>query len=319
MHCFNPFPLLKNPHVQTVLGSLLSGAELTFRARIVPVALPDGDRVVIHDSVPPGWYDGRPIALLIHGLGGCHDSPYMRRVGQRLAVGGVRVCRLDLRGSGAGAALARRFYSAACSDDVRAVLAHLHARYPCSPLLVAGFSLGGGIALKLAGEAGENPVPGLQAVAAVAAPLDLPRCSALLAQLRFYDAIFVHNLQRHVRRHQRLFPELPRVRFPRRVTVRQFDDLYTAPRWGFAGVDDYYQRASALPWIAKIRVPTFLLTARDDPFIAVESYEAIERAPHLDIRISPHGGHLGFLGPDGQGGFRWAERQVADWLLAQVE
>jgi predicted alpha/beta-fold hydrolase len=311
---FRPLPLLGNPHVQTVLGNLLS---VSARLASVPevVTLADGDRLVTHGTLPAGWRPGHPVALLVHGLGGCHSSAYMRRVTVRLASQGVRVFRMDLRGCGAGAALARRFYTAACSDDVRTVLERLHSVHPGSPLLLAGFSLGGGIVLKLAGEAADRPVSGLHAIAALAPPLDLARCSELIERLPFYDAYYVRKLVREVHRHQRSFPDLPPVRFPPRLTLRQFDDLYTAPRWGYTGVFDYYQRASALPWVSKIRVPTFILTARDDPFVAVEPFETVQRQSNVEIHISPCGGHLGFLGADGRGGIRWAERQLIDWML----
>jgi hypothetical protein len=318
MHTFLPLPFLSNPHVQTVLGNLLSGPALTFPSVAEVVALADGDRVVIHDSTPRAWREGGPIAVLVHGLGGCHDSANVVRVTQRLANRGVRVFRIDLRGSGAGITLARRFYSAACSDDVRTVLDHLHARHPGAPLLLAGYSLGGAIVARLAGEAADRPVAGLCAVAALAPPLDLVRCSELVARQPLYDGFFVRNLTRRVRRHQQIFPDLPRVRFPRRLTLRQFDDIYTAPRWGFADALDYYRQASALPWIARSPVPTFLLTARDDPFVAVAPFESLPQQSNVEVHIADHGGHLGFLGRDGEGGIRWAERRLADWLVAQA-
>ncbi len=314
MQSFIPYPLLGNPHVQTVLGNFVGRGSLTMPSVRFTVPLADGDRVVVHGSAAPGWQRAtgraaRPRARRLPrvGLHDPHDA----------APGRARACvyRMDLRGCGAGAGLAQRLYCAACSDDVRTVLAWLHARHPDAPLLLAGFSLGGGIVLKTAGEAGDQPPAGLCAVAAVAAPLDLPRCSALLAGLPFYDAFFVRHLLHQVRRQQHLLPHLPRVRFPRRLTLRQFDDFYTAPRWGYAGVDDYYQCASALPWVRRIRIPAFLLTARDDPFIAVGPFETLPPTPLVEVHVSPRGGHLGFLGPDGAGGGRWAERQVVDWLL----
>src|SRR5205823_1282383 len=89
--------------------------------------------------------------------------------------------------------------------------------------------------------------------------------------------------------------------------------------WGFAGPVDYYRRAAALPHVGRIAVPAFVLTARDDPFIAVEPFEAGAFPGHVHIRVTPRGGHLGFLGRDGAGGVRWAERQVADWVTGGAE
>src|SRR5207249_2662619 len=152
---------------------------------------------------------------------------------QRLADRGVRVVRMDLRGSGAGAALARRLYAATCSGDVRAVLEQLHAEHPQSPLLLAGFSLGGGIVLKLAGEAANRPVAGLRAVAAVGPPLDSLLCAERLARLPFYDAFYVRHVVEQALYLQHHCPDLPPLRFPRRLTLRRFDEIYTVPRWGF--------------------------------------------------------------------------------------
>ncbi len=114
----------------------------------------------------------------------------------------------------------------------------------------------------------------------------------------------------------RYFPDLPPPVFPRRVTMRLFDDLYTAPRCGFADALDYYRQASCQHLVPRIPVPTLLLTSRDDPFIAVEPFEELRsRAPaHMTIRILSHGGHLGFLGFDGAGGIRWAEHRLTDWV-----
>ena len=311
---FTPLPWLRNPHLQTVLGNLL-GAGPAVRSMPHVVALPDGDRVVLHETMPAAWQPGRPMVLLVHGLGGCHRSGYMQRLAGRFARHGVRVFRMDLRGAGAGFRLAQRFYSAACSADVRAALETVAALAPDSPLWLAGFSLGGNIVLKCVGEAGDRPPSNLRAVAAVAPPIDLVRCSELIARQPWYDTFYVRHLTTQVRRHQQVFPHLPRVTFPRRLTLRQFDDVYTAPRWGFTDALDYYQQASAFPLIPQIRVPTFILTANDDPFVAVEPFHQLPANPAVEVHVARHGGHLGFVGPDGQGGLRWAETRILDWLL----
>jgi len=315
---FRPLPLLRNPHVQTILGLYLPGGGLRQPTRRHILRLPDGDALVLHDTTPPGWRDGDRVALLVHGLTGSHASPHVRRLAARLPELGVRAVRLDLRGAGLGLPLARGFYHAGRSEDVRAALHELHRRAPASPIALVGLSLGGALALRTAGEADRFPLPGVDRVLALGPPLDLVRCIALLERPgnRLYELHFASRLVRDARLRQRCFPDLPPLALPRRLGVRLFDDLYTAPRCGFAGVLDYYQRASSQHLVPRIAVPTLIVTARDDPFIAVEPFEELrgQLPEHVVLRILPHGGHLGFLGWDGAGGVRWAERRVAEWV-----
>ena len=133
---------------------------------------------------------------------------------------------------------------------------------------------------------------------------------------RLYNTYFVRELVRQAHHRERFFPGLPRIRFPRNLTIRQFDELYTAPRCGFPDALDYYRRASSYMLVPRIQVPTFILTARDDPFIAVEPFDEMQLPLHIGLRIVPQGGHLGFLGWDGAGGFRWAERRMAEWIVS---
>jgi predicted alpha/beta-fold hydrolase len=312
---FRPLLLLGNPHLQTVLGNWpVAPPPLVGRER--HVLLPDGDRLVLHDSMPRRWRPGGRIALLVHGLGGSHRSRHIMRMADALLARGLRVVRMDLRGVGRGAPWARKSYNGGCSDDVRAAAAEIHRENPDSPLVLVGMSLGGNIVLKLAGEARDRPVPGLERVAAVSPPIDLAGSAALLAERRnrFYEQFFIRNLLEQVRRQQRYFPDLPRVRFPSPLTMRLFDDLYTAPRGGFADALDYYRRASALPLIHEINVPTLILTARDDPFVTAEPIAALAGRSPIEVHVTERGGHLGFLGRDGTGGIRWAEWRVIDWI-----
>lgn len=316
---FQPLPFLRNPHIQTVLGSLVPGLDCAWPDQRSYVHLADGDRLVLHNNTPPGWKLGDPLALLVHGLSGSHLSSHIRRLAALLLARRVRVVRMDLRGAGAGVAFARRAYHAGRSDDVRAALAEIHSWSPASPLLLIGLSLGGALSLRLAGEAAEKPVPGLARIAAISPPIDLTRCSALLSlpKNRIYEDRFLRDLLFYARLRQRFFPDLPPLNFPRhrRLTIRLFDDLYTAPRSGFADALDYYRTASCATLIPRILLPTLILTARDDPFIAVEPFEDLKVPSHVLVRIVKHGGHIGFLGWDGFGGIRWAERRVAEWIL----
>src|SRR5439155_11446909 len=127
---FRPLPFLSNTHVQTVLGTWLQGPRFSATTLESHVLLSDGDRLVLHDSVPAGWQPGQGIAVLVHGLGGSHQSGYIQRLAGLLLPRGLRVVRLDLRGCGRGIALARGSYNGACSGDVRAVLAELARQSP---------------------------------------------------------------------------------------------------------------------------------------------------------------------------------------------
>jgi predicted alpha/beta-fold hydrolase len=185
-------------------------------------------------------------------------------------------------------------------------------------MVLIGMSLGGNIVLKLAGEAGTAPTPWVRAVAAVAPPIDMVACSDLLGRNWLYDGYFARAVRNQVRQHTRHFPDLVLPRFPRRLTMRLFDDLWTAPHWGFADALDYYRRASALPLLRHISIPAFVLTSQDDPFIAVEPFESLRQHASVQLHIAACGGHLGFVGADGRGGLRWAEQRVIDWVKRRL-
>ena len=317
---FRPLPLLGHPHIQTLLGHILPGptVSLPTREQVHPPARRRRPGAATTTCRPVG---GRAAgsALLVHGLTGSADSPGVRRIAARLLAHGLRTVRIDQRGAGKGLTLARGAYHAGRSDDVRAALEEVHRWSPDSPIALVGVSLGGNLVLKAAGETAEHPVPYLERVAAMNPPIDLGRCAALMAlpRNRIYNQYFMGLLVQEARQRQRYFPDLPPLRFPRRMTIRLFDDLYTAPRSGFADALDYYRRASSLPLIRRITVPTLILTARDDPFIAVEPFEELKAPANVAVRIVPHGGHIGFVGWDGSGVVRWAESRIVEWVAKE--
>jgi predicted alpha/beta-fold hydrolase len=314
---FRPLPLLSNPHLQTLLSAYFPGSKFDHPTREQVLWLPDGDGMLLYDSVPESWRFGGKMAMLIHGLTGSHASPVVERTALKLLAQGVRVVRIDQRSAGRGIPLARHTYHGGRSDDMRAVVEEMHRWSPQSPITVVGFSLGGNLALKMAGEAATTPLPGLERVVAVGPPIDVLRCSTLLSlpRNRTYENHFLSALVLEAQQRHRCFPDLPPLRLPRRLTIRIFDDLYTAPTCGFSDAMDYYTRASSRPLVPKINVPTLIMTARDDPFIAVEPIESLPPSDYITVQILQYGGHIGFLGWDGKGGVRWAEQRVVDWVM----
>jgi uncharacterized protein len=312
---FRPLPLLANPHVQTILGAYLPGPGCAPQKRHL-VTLDDGDQLLLYDNWPRTWRAGDPVAVILHGLGGSAASPHVQRLALMLLGRGARVVRVNLRGAGEGVSLARGVYHACRSEDVRAALRFVRG-WGESPLWLVGISLGGGLALRVAGELHERPVAGLTRVADVCPPIDLVRCCELLAAPanHYYNQLFVRIVVAEAKARQRHFPDLPPLRLPARLSLDQFNELYTAPRSGFAGALDYYRKGSVVDLVQRIAVPTFILTARDDPFIAVDPFERLRVPRHVQTRIVPNGGHIGFVGWDSAVGVRWAERRVVDWLL----
>src|SRR5262249_42572677 len=158
---------------QTIAGRYLPSPRVRLRSTDHMIGLGDGDRLSVLESVPAGWRRGEPSALLVHGLAGCARSPYVVRVAARLVGIGVRVVRMDLRGAGSGFGVARGVYHSGLTEDLRAVAAWMAGRMPGSPLALVGFSLGANLVLKLAAEAADEPLAGLDCVLAANPPLDL--------------------------------------------------------------------------------------------------------------------------------------------------
>ena len=240
---FKPHPLLRNGHAQTLAGAYLPSGRFVERAVKLRVPLPDGDTVVLHDDRPAGWRPGDRVALLLHGLAGCHQSGYMLRIARKLRGCGVRTFRMDLRGCGAGEGLASRPYHAGRSEDARAAIELLQSLCLGSPVTVVGFSLSGNIVLKLVGESPQSVPINVEKAAAICPSLDLGLCARSLESRmqRLYERHFVWLLCKQIESNRRLRPDVPALNVERRLrTLLEFDDAYTGPVCGFGTAENYY-------------------------------------------------------------------------------
>jgi uncharacterized protein len=280
-----------------------------------------GVRVLAHCH----WQADRrahPALIALHGLEGSSEAHYILGITEKAFAAGFNVVRLNQRNCGGTEHLSNTLYHSGLTEDPVAVIHELIGSGGIDRLVVAGYSLGGNLALKLAGDFGDAAPPQLRAVCAVSPVLDLEACVRALERPAnaLYQWNFVRNLKSRMRRKARLFPDrFPLEPLSRIRTVRQFDELYTAPHFGFAGATDYYHRASALRVADCIRVPALILTAADDPFVPPQPFHdpAITRNPHITVRISQHGGHCAFVGApeDGDDGY-WAERMIVRFARA---
>jgi predicted alpha/beta-fold hydrolase len=263
----------------------------------------------------------RPLTLLVvHGLEGSSESQYMMGVARNGLAAGMNVVLMNQRNCGGMDHCAPTLYNSSLSGDVAAVACHLIEHDQVSRFALIGFSMGGNLVLKCAGEWGGNGPKEFRAVAAVCPAMDLAASADALHEPanRLYEWYFLWRLFRRIRTKAKLFPEHYDLSRLRGVTsLRLFDDQVTAPYCGFGGADDYYARAAAANVVDRIAVPALILHAANDPFIRVqpETLVKIQSNPKITFIETNDGGHCAFLAdPDGDGyDGRWAEREVVEF------
>jgi predicted alpha/beta-fold hydrolase len=328
---FRPHPLVRGGHLQTIVGNFLPN-RVQVESVLHRVPLPDGDAIALHDdggaAIPVcqsnnGKQECLPhVVILVHGLGGCHQSGYMLRCSAKLRALGYRVFRMDLRGCGAGIGLARQPLHAGRSEDAAAVLTYVSQHCPAQPIHLVGFSMGANIVLKLAGELSTAAPSHLASVMAVSPPIDLVACTQYIQRgfNQLYDRRFVRSLIRHVGQQATLVPDaLSRPLVPRPRRLMEFDSLFTAPLSGFADVHDYYARASSGALLTRIAVPTLIITAASDPIVPVKPFEQASYSPTTQVVIAPCGGHLGFIAAAGMDADRrWLDWRVVEWVTSHT-
>jgi predicted alpha/beta-fold hydrolase len=278
-----------------------------------------GTRVLAHCHWQPRPWE-HPTILALHGLESSSDAHYMRGLADKAFAAGFNAVRLNQRNCGGTEHLTDSLYHSGLTQDPISVLRELIEVDGLSSFAVAGYSLGGNLTLKLAGDFGANPPKELHAVCAVSPTMDLAACVEALEekQNRLYQWHFVRNLKRRMRRKAEAWPgrfSLAALRGIR--SIRAFDDAYTAPFHGFSDAADYYHRASAMRVIDKISVPTLIITAEDDPVVPPEPFcdPAVKGNRHITVLMPAHGGHCGFVGErNGVYDGYWAEREIVSFL-----
>jgi len=283
----------------------------------------DDARVLAHCHWQPSSAD-HPTLLLLHGLEGSSLAHYIGGMSDKAWAAGWNVVRLNQRNCCNTEHLSRGLYHSGLTHDPLFVIRELIRTEGISRLAIAGYSLGGNLTLKLAGEVGDGSLPELKAVCAVSPTMDLSACVKALERKSniAYEFNFVRHLKARMRRKAAAFPEVfPLERLPGIWTVRQFDEAYTAPHHGFKDATDYYHRASALRVADHIRVPALILTAEDDPFVPTDAFNAhpVRQNPAITVVVTPHGGHCAFVehAQNGYDGY-WAEREVVRFVTAHV-
>jgi len=306
-------PLFRNPHWQAVAGHLWKrdGGEARFPIdRRLFQTEPDV-QVLVESQRPGGAAAGE--IVMVHGLEGSGQAGYIRSLSAAALAAGFAAHRFHMRTCGGTERLCPTLYHAGLTGDLLAVLRQLQ-REGRPPAFLVGFSLGGNVVLKLAGEMGESARPLVRGVCAVSTPLDLAACARRIAQPanRFYERRFVRRMRARLcatgRYQERNFRGLR--------SVMDIDDRITAPSFGFGDAANYYRTQSAIRFLDGIRVPVLLIQAMDDTFVPFEIFVAgaVRANPYIQLRATEHGGHVGFIGrlPHRF----WADDAIMEWIVA---
>jgi uncharacterized protein len=261
----------------------------------------------------------RPALLALHGLEGSSTAHYMRGLADKAWASGFNVILLNQRNCGGTERLAAGLYHSGLTADADHVIREISAVDGIEQVVVAGYSLGGNLALKLAGDYGDRPPRELRGICAISPVVELGDCVAALERRQnfIYQWNFVRGLKGRMRRKAECCPgRFPLEPLARIRTVREFDEVYTAPHFGFRDASDYYHRASAMRVIDRVRVPGLIVTAEDDPFVPAAIFRdpKVTGNPHLQVIITGHGGHCAFVAEsrNGDDGY-WAESTIVNF------
>lgn len=308
---------LPDPHSATLWGRV-GRREPRLDVRMERWDTPDGDFVDLARLTGPSA--AAPRLLLLHGLEGGIQSHYTKAMFREARSRGWAADLLVFRSCGSEPNRLPRSYHSGETGDPKFVIERILAEFPDAPLALMGVSLGGNVLCKLLGEWGSRVPAGVRGAVAVSTPFDLARASRHIG--RGFGVVYERNFLRclipkavqKMERHRELAPLMA---VKRARTLWDFDDQFTAPVHGFRDAADYYARASSLPYLASIKLPTFLLNARDDPFLPADVLDHVEMVVannrYLNAEFPERGGHVGFTA----GAFPWSAWYYAEWRAAE--
>ena len=327
---FVPRRFMSNGHLQTIAGNFLA------RTNALPPPVPELVQVspASESQIASGvlcechWHPSavraaRPTVVLVHGLEGSSESQYVVGNANKMWRAGANIIRMNMRNCGDTERLSPTLYHSGLSSDVEVVLRHFIAREHLLSVALVGYSMGGNLVLKLAGELGADAPRQLHSVVAVSPSIDLAASADALHRPanRLYERKFLRSLIKRLRLKASLFPRAYDARRAAGIhSLRQYDERVTALYSGFASADDYYFRASAARVLDRILVPTLVLHALDDPFVPItpETRAALDANPYISLLQSQHGGHCAFLASPGHAsgddGY-WAETTLLRFIL----
>ncbi|HEY9714479.1 MAG TPA: alpha/beta fold hydrolase [Chroococcales cyanobacterium] len=316
----------------TILPALKASSAKAFVRQEQPLFVdvsPDS-KILVHYNATNASAHEFPTMVLVHGLEGSSASPYLLSLASKAVKVGFNTVRVNLRNCGGTIHLSPSLYNAGMSSDIVALLDYLSKTMSLRNFFLVGYSLGGNIVLKTAGELGSNAVGRIAGVCAVSPAIDL---SASIDSIecglnRMYELRFMQGLRAKIKAKAKLYPERYDLRKLKHVRgLRSFDELFTAPDAGFTGADHYYHESSSIKVLENIRVPTLIVAAQDDPIVPFASFLSPKLQSRYITLLSPeHGGHGGFIQHREEFNERlqtsdrlWADNRILEFCLEQAQ
>ncbi|HEY9786419.1 MAG TPA: alpha/beta fold hydrolase [Candidatus Obscuribacterales bacterium] len=323
---FEPHPLLRNRHLMTMVPAFIPRTTFQYQGFEHIFEVNDEAKLLAYCHVNK-TREAQATLLIVHGLEGCSESPYVLGLTMKAIEAGLNVVRMNLRNCGGTLHLTKTLYNAGQSADVISIAKQLKTQMGFRNIFAVGFSLGGNIVLKAAGEMGEQGSSVFSGVCAVSPSIDLAACVDVISRgmNRIYELRFLKGLIAKIKAKEALFPGRYDVeRLPTIKTIRQFDDVYTAPDGGYGNADTYYRKASAIRCMDSIRVPALIITAMDDPIVPFTSFAHDSwQNPAIKLLAPRYGGHGGFysrhpeiFSGDWHDNF-WAEHRIVGFCLSK--
>jgi len=264
------------------------------------------------------------LVILIHGLEGSSESKYILSAATELNKAGFDTVSFNLRGCSGEDNLLLSTYHSGKTEDLEFVLAYLLENYSYKDLMIVGYSLGGNLTLKYLGEYASSISNKISSAVAVSVPIDLASSGSVMSTLKnkIYMEEFLKTLRLKVLEKSHKFPEyqLDKTKLFKAKVFKDFDELYTAPVFGFLSPEDYWEKASSKPYLPKIEKPTLLISSSDDPFLSKECfpYEEARNSNYFHLEVTKYGGHVGYISGFKQQDNRWLENRIIRFLKDQV-
>jgi len=318
MEKFEPHALLRNGHAMTIAAAfVLRKFELPPAEDRLFQVDPES-RILGRCHWQPGKRRDSPVMVILHGLEGSSESNYVWGIAEKAFRRGFHAVRLNQRNCGGTETLTPTLYNSGMSGDYRAVLEELSNGDGFEQIFFAGYSMGGNLMTKMAGEFAEAAPKALRGVCVVCPAMDLGACADALQRRDnfFYQRHFVKGLMARYARKAELYPErYPKNGFGPVRSVREFDDKITAPQFGYRDAQDYYDAVGAKKVVAQVRVPMLMITAQDDPFVPYELFMRANpgRNPAIRLVTPENGGHCGFISNRSGAERFWAEQRIVQF------